>query len=344
MNAGTVLIVASAAAVLAFWPRHGLWARWRRAQGLACRIRREDALKHILKSQANGRTPTISSLAGALQISTARAARVLEELQAHELLAVEGGQLRLRTAGREMALHIVRAHRLWESYLAEHTGIAESQWHPLAEHQEHLLTPEQADALAARLGHPTHDPHGDQIPALDGALESEIGRSLNSVPPDTPVMITHIEDEPEAVYRQLIAQGLRRGMRVFVIEQTPARIRFWADGDEHVLAPVLAESVTVDLLPEYQTADLVDEEYLSNLKPGDSARVLDLSPACRGQERRRLLDLGFVPGTEVVVDRVSPAGDPTAYRLRGTVVALRREQAGLIRVEPSSDTRKAASQ
>jgi DtxR family Mn-dependent transcriptional regulator len=57
-----------------------------------------------------------------------------------------------------------------------------------------------------------------------------------------------------------------------------------------------------------------------------------LSPACRGQERRRLLDLGFVPGTPVEVDMVSPAGDPIAYRERGSVVALRREQADLIRV------------
>jgi len=47
-------------------------------------------------------------------------------------------------------------------------------------------------------------------------------------------------------------------------------------------------------------------------------------------ERRRLLDLGFVPGTTIEVEMVSPGGDPTAYRVRGTLIALRREQSSLI--------------
>ena len=73
-------------------------------------------------------------------------------------------------------------------------------------------------------------------------------------------------------------------------------------------------------------------EYLSGLKIGQRGQVLGLSPACRGPERRRLLDLGFVPGTEVVAEMQSPGGDPTGYRVRGTLIALRTEQAGLIRV------------
>jgi DtxR family Mn-dependent transcriptional regulator len=299
---------------------------------LARRIRREDALKHILKSEANGRMATLNSLAGALHITTGNAARLLEELEERELLTFEDGRLRLKPAGREMGLHVVRAHRLWESYLAEQTGVPEIEWHPRAEEQEHLLTPQQTDELAAKLGHPTRDPHGDAIPGSDGALEGDPGQSLNSVAPETPVLITHIEDEPDTVYRQLVALGLRPGMRAFVIEKSATRIRFWVDGNEHILAPVLAQNVFIQPLPEFRTADLVEEEFLSGLQPGGRTRVVGLSPACRGQERRRLLDLGFVPGTPVEVDMVSPAGDPTAYRVRGSVVALRREQANLIRV------------
>jgi DtxR family transcriptional regulator, Mn-dependent transcriptional regulator len=314
------------------WPRHGLRARWRRARELACRTRREDALKHLLLSDVNGRPATLESVAGVLQITTGQAARLLEELEERDLLTFAGGRLQLRSAGREMALHVVRAHRLWESYLAEETGVAEDEWHHRAERQEHLLTPRQTEALAARLGHPTRDPHGDVIPDADGPLQSDPGRSLNSVEPDTAVVITHVEDEPEPVYRQLVAQGLRPGIRAFVIEKSAARVRFWTDGREHVLAPVLAENVSVMPLPQFRTADLTEEECLSGLRPGGQARVLGLSPACRGQERRRLLDLGFVPGTLVEVEMVSPAGDPTAYRVRGAVVALRHAQANLIRV------------
>jgi len=324
------IIIAISAVALGLWPRRGLLWVWREAQQLACRRRHEDALKHILKSEANGRAATLESIAGALHITTGRAARLLEELVARDLLTFEGGRLRLRPTGREMGLHIIRAHRLWERYLAEETGIAEDQWHQRAEKQEHLLTPEQTEALAAKLGYPLQDPHGDVIPDSIGALKEEEGLSLNGVASETPVLITHLEDEPVAVYRQLVALRLRPGMRVYVIERTDARVRFWADGNEHVLAPVLAENVSVTPLPEFRSEDLVEETYLSSLKPGERTRVTGLSPGCRGAERRRLLDLGFVPGTVVEVDMISPAGDPTAYRVRGSVVALRREQAGLI--------------
>jgi DtxR family Mn-dependent transcriptional regulator len=116
------------------------------------------------------------------------------------------------------------------------------------------------------------------------------------------------------------------------MEKSSRRIRFWADGNEHVLAPVLANNISVVPLPEFKVEDLTEEEFLSGLRPGQQGRILGLSPACRGAERRRLLDLGFVAGTLVEVEMVSPGGDPTAYRVRGSVVALRREQAGLIRV------------
>jgi DtxR family Mn-dependent transcriptional regulator len=323
-------VVAGAAALI--WPRHGIVARWRRARSLAARSQREDVLKHILKSEADGRQPTLDSIAGALQVTTGQAANLLQDLEKHELVSYEAGVLLLKPSGREMALHIVRAHRLWESYLAEQTGVAETERHQRAERQEHLLTPQQADALSARLGHPTLDPHGDVIPDPKGNLPVDQGQPLHAVAAKTPVLLTHIEDEPETIYAQLRAQGLRPGMKVFVIEKSVDRIRFWADGNEHVLAPVLANNITVVPLPEFKTEDLTEEQYLSGLRPGERAKVLGLTPACRGAERRRLLDLGFVAGTPVEVEMISPAGDPTAYRVRGTVIALRREQAGLIRI------------
>ncbi|MFO1501815.1 MAG: iron dependent repressor, metal binding and dimerization domain protein [Verrucomicrobiota bacterium] len=319
-------------AALIFWPKHGLIGHWREARRLSSRVLREDALKHVLKAEVNGEWPTIHSLAGALQIKPNRVAQLLGEMEARGFVSYAEGKLRLRKTGRDLALHIIRAHRLWESYLAEQTGVAEAEWHQRAEKKEHLLSPKQAADLAAQLGHPTHDPHGDAIPAADGELRAERGESLNSVSVGTPVRITHIEDEPEAVYAQLCAQGLRAGMRICVLEKTGAGIRFWADGAEHVLAPLLADNISVTALTGLPASDLFEEHYLSGLKPGERATVLGLSPACRGSERRRLLDLGFVAGTPVAIELVSPAGDPTAYLVRGTMVALRREQAGLIRI------------
>lgn len=327
--AGLVLAVAAVA-----WPRHGFWSRWRRAQLLSERARREDALKHILKYEVNGESVSVLSVAGALQLRDGAAANLLRELEAGGLISFEAGRLALLPAGRELALHVVRAHRLWESYLAEETGVEETRWHRLAERQEHLLSPQETAALSARLGHPLVDPHGDTIPAAGAALPADAGQSVNTIACDQPFTIVHIEDEPDAVYAQLLRLGLRPGMRAYVMSKSPAQLRVWAEGREFELVPSMAQQLSVTPLPAVSPAELREERFLHELQVGERGRVLGLSGACRGPERRRLLDLGFVPGSIVAADLVSPGGDPTAYRVRGALMALRREQAGFIRIAP----------
>lgn len=76
---------------------------------------------------------------------------------------------------------------------------------------------------------------------------------------------------------------------------------------------------------------------LTDLQPGQSGIVVDLRN--RGLERRRMMDLGIVPGTTVVAEMRSPLGDPVAYRVRGALVALRRDQAKLILITDLSSER-----
>jgi DtxR family Mn-dependent transcriptional regulator len=324
-----------------FWPRAGLWDRWGRLRRHSARVLREDALKHILQAEGRGAGATIESVAGALGISSDRAATLLEEMDRADLveagLDAGGGSIRLSPAGRRTALHVVRAHRLWERHLADETGYAEAEWHPRADVLEHEITPEEADRLDARLNHPTHDPHGDPIPAADSGPLLPPGRPLAGLPAGAAGRIVHIEDEPETVYAQIVAQGLAPGTILRVLETTPRRIRFWAGEEEHVLAPIVAANVSVaPFEPGRDAAEAEPEAFgegLHALRPGERARVVRISPRCRGAERRRLLDLGVVPGTEIAAEIVSPTGDPTAYRVRGALIALRRSQAEMIRVE-----------
>ena len=132
--------------------------------------------------------------------------------------------------------------------------------------------------------------------------------------------------------RPASAIGLRPGMAVRILEKTHHKIRLWAEGTVHILTPILANNVSVTPFPDVVPGHLPGEAHLADLKAGHRARVLGLSPACRGQERRRLLDLGFVPGTWIESEMVGPGGDPTAYRLRGTLVALRQEQAAHVHI------------
>jgi DtxR family Mn-dependent transcriptional regulator len=328
-----ILVVVSVGAAVG-WPRRGLWARWREGRRLAARARQEDALKHILKCESNAQDATVLSVAGALGLRDFAAAALLRELESHGLVSFEEGRLRLLPAGRKLGVQVVRAHRLWESFLAEETGVAEARWHRLADRQEHLLTPQQTEALAARLGHPLHDPHGDRIPDTEDSLPADAGQSVNTVAVGRPFTIVHIEDEPEAVYAGLLREGLRPGMRAYVLSRDAEKLRLWADGREHELAPSTAQQLSVEAIADLTPERLREERLLPELPPGGRGRVLGLTAACRGAERRRLLDLGFVSGSEVAHQLASPAGDPVAYLVRGALVALRREQARFVRVAP----------
>ncbi len=142
---------------LVFWlfrPANGIFWRWQRARKMTERVLQEDALKHLHRCERHGRPPSLESLSGAMQISDDRAAQCMSELEARGLVLIEGENFRLTPRGRDYALHIIRAHRLWERYLADETGYAMESWHDQAELAEHSLTPEAVDALAAELGYP----------------------------------------------------------------------------------------------------------------------------------------------------------------------------------------------
>ena len=223
---------------------------------------------------------------------------------------------------------------MYERYLADETGFEETDWHDRAERFEHTLTEEQANALAARLGNPTHDPHGDPIPTADGHMVYSERTPLTSMEPNKPARIIHLEDEPEVVYAQLVAEGLHIGQVVRLLEASPQRVRFWAGGDEHLLAPVVAANIAVAPLQELPEEADASGTTLASLEPGQTARVTRLSHRIRGAERRRLMDLGILPGTVVSTEMSSMAGDPSAYRIRGAVIALRKSQAEMIYIEP----------
>ena len=325
----TVLLVG---AVVLFWPDRGLIWRLRRAFQASERVLAEDALKHLFDCDYKGRIGNLQSISGVLSISGNRAAEILQQLEAHELIQPAEGGYRLTPEGRSYALRVVRIHRLWERYLSDETGYDPAEWHQKAELHEHTTSPEEVEAMAARMGHPRYDPHGDPIPTASGDILPPQGRPLTEFAPDTLGEIVHVEDEPEAIYAQLVAEGLHPGQRVRLLEVSPERIRFVADAEEHILAPVLAANLSVLALTqdEEMTGPF---EKLSGLELGESAKVVSISPFLRPQERRRMLDLGLIPGTEVQAEIRSPAGDPTGYRIRGAVIALRREQADQVQVE-----------
>lgn len=325
------LAVAGVLLLALFWPATGLAWRWRRSLVASDRVEVEDALKHIWDGEYRQRPATLESLAGALGLSGRAAAELVDRLGRLDLLTHDDATLRLTPDGRREALRVIRIHRLWERYLADETGLDAREWHAHAERREHGTSVQQAEALAATLGHPRYDPHGDPIPMPSGELPPHQGMPLTRLSADVAAEIVHIEDEPEAVFAQIVALGLVPGMQVRLLDRTPHRLRVQAESDEVVLAPVVAANITVVVLDEATVPAAVTR--LSAIEPGEAAAVVALAASCRGVQRRRLLDLGLVPGTRVTSELRGPSGDPTAYRIRGALIALRRDQAAQIYVQ-----------
>ncbi len=312
-----------------FWPREGLIARIARGQLSTQRVLLEDALKFLFDCEYKNLGCRLNSVAGNLNISADDATRLLSRLKTMGLIRIDRDDFRLTDSGRSYALRVIRVHRIWERYLADETGIDQMDWHGHADLEEHRLTMEAANRLAEQIGNPVFDPHGDPIPSREGKLPKPKGQPLHTLPEGTIARITHIEDEPHAIYAQMVALGLYPGMEIYVIDVTEDKVEFVANGASCVLTPFFAANITVEVIPVRTTPD-EKHEVLSSLRPGERARVIGLSSNCRGQQRRRLMDLGIVPGTEVTAELRSASGDPVAYQILGATIAIRKDQTDLI--------------
>ena len=322
-----ILAILAAAAVW-FWRVSTRPARERRQL--------EDALKHLFEQEYRGRRASIASLSGALRFPARAIVALVGRMQAQGLVEPQGQEFRLTADGERMALQVVRAHRLLERYFADEARLPLADIHAAAERGEHSLTPAAADRLSASLGHPTHDPHGDPIPTREGAVPPAAGTPATAWPADVTGRIVHLEDEPEISFAQIVAAGLRVGQRVRIIESTPTRLVL-SDGEhEFTLAPAVAANVFLASAPE--AGQLSDVVRLSDLTSDQRAEVIGLDEVCQGFSRRRLMDLGFTEGALVRPFLRTFAGDPRAYDIRGTLIALRKEQASQVLVRPIADS------
>ena len=318
--------------IIIFLPRWGIVALFRRLQKNIDRVLVEDALKHIYDYESNQLQTSTESISINLSITKEQAEKISNRLEQMGLIDKKENSLILTSEGRSYALRVIRIHRLLERYMADETSVKESDWHSEAEEKEHAVSIEEANALAAQLGNPLYDPHGDPIPTDSGELPERKGISLSALKPGEFAIIIHIEDEPETVYAQIAAMGLFNGMQVRMIESSGTKIKFEADGEEYILAPIIAANITV--IPLTEKEDIIkDFKTLSSLKMNEEAVVVGIAKSCRGQQRRRLMDFGVVPGTKIKPIIRSIGSDPTGYIIRGATVALRKKQSDQIYIK-----------
>lgn len=318
-----------------FWPEKGLLAKLRWSKENKKRVLLEDALKHIYNCEEDNITSTIHSLSAVLSKEYQQVNVLLKRLESMGLLTINGEGFQLTTEGRKYALRIVRVHRLWERYLSEETSVPETAWHQQAEIKEHLFTEEEANKISRQLGYPRYDPHGDPIPTSSGYLPPHTERQLSEYSNGDIVQVIQIEDEPPSIYAKIIEKGIYLGVLIEILKKSKHGIHVLVEGKAHTLSTHLTKNIFVKAAPAEQKIE-ESPQFLSSLKSGEEAEVIGISRACRGAQRRRLMDLGIVPGTSISMAMISAGGDPKAYNVRGAMIALRNDQANFIHIKPVS--------
>jgi DtxR family Mn-dependent transcriptional regulator len=305
-----------------FNPKNGLFFKYLKVRKESEKTAIEDVLK-LLYHDSNISKNTIFN---ELDFSHSLLMESIETMIETGLVKKENELFSLTKDGHEYALRIIRAHRLWEKYLSEKTGFHKEEWHKRAERKEHELSSEEVEDLSTLLGNPRYDPHGDPIPTKTGKILEKKGMLLSDLPVFNFGKIIHIEDEPIAVYKQILKKNIHLDSQVYVKETSKNRLVFESEGEQFVLTPIVAKNITVISLDK---ADVIEEDTmrLSNLESNQKATIIGISKECRGENRRRLLDLGFVKGATVSIDLLNPLGDPKAFLIKGTAIALRNDQA-----------------
>ena len=293
----------------------------------------QHALKFLAECEYEETSVSLEKLSDHLSIPHEKAEQLVSDLRSADLIAADNFDL--TTSGREYAMHVLQAHRLYETYLARKTSIPESDWHKLAHVMEHELSNSDVRKLADELGNPRYDPHGDPIPSIMGEMPAKQGKLLKNYAAGWAGRVVHIEDEPPKLYARIVEAGIAPDTVLLIEQKDSQGMTIRVEGRTFRFSYDVIEKITVVDLAQDETFDY-SLERLASLHPGEQAMIVGLSPLCRGLERNRLLDLGVVPGSTVTVEIINPSGNPIGYRIRGACIALRLEQAEHIRIRKVS--------
>jgi DtxR family Mn-dependent transcriptional regulator len=205
----------------------------------------QDHLKAIYKLEGEtGERVPVTALARAQGVAAGSASEMVKKLAALGLAdntPYKG--VKLTPSGQQVALEVIRHHRLIEVFLAETLGLSIDAVHEEADRLEHVLSDELEARIDRALGYPTHDPHGDPIPSPQLEMrEAEASRPLAALGPGERAIVVRVPDDAELLPR-LAELGLVPGRSVEVRRREPLTVL--VEGEEHELDPDLAGAVGV---------------------------------------------------------------------------------------------------
>src|SRR5215471_19261649 len=180
----------------------------------------EDYAKAIYALELRGGSVSTNALAERLGVTPASASGMVKRLCEMGLVEHQPYHgVSLTEPGRRVALEVIRHHRLLELYLVESLGVPWDRVHEEAEVLEHVLSEELEELIAAKLGDPTHDPHGDPIPTRELTIEEGTTQTLQSLEPGARGTFVRVSDSDPEMLRFLADRGIAPGDTLEVVEK-----------------------------------------------------------------------------------------------------------------------------
>ncbi len=156
-------------------PKKGVIAKFLTRKGQQRKVELEDTLKEAFKQQGQGEY-ALANVSERLGYPHRKTRRLASTLAQRKLLSLQKDEFKLTDEGVKKANSLIRAHRLWETYLVNQVGLEAQQIHEDAERLEHLLSEELLDEVDQELGYPTTDPHGSPIPRKVNGIQFPLNR------------------------------------------------------------------------------------------------------------------------------------------------------------------------
>lgn len=222
-----------------FAPKKGYIYRFFQKRKLQKKIQLEDILKQALKLGEKG-SITKEKLMSKLAFNSSLVTKHLSTLKRNGLIETNNQQIKLTEEGGKEANRLVRAHRLWETYMVQQMGMTEEQIHEEAEKYEHLLTDDMVEEVDEKLGYPSTDPHGSRIPTRKDHPDFPLSHLA-------PKSLAQIDEEQinETVFTELRNLGLLPETNIEVLERTPNFIEVKLNGHTVRVPVKLAREINI---------------------------------------------------------------------------------------------------
>ncbi len=209
----------------------------------------EDYLKTIYMLEQQESPVSTSRVADARSVKPGSATSMIQRL--HKLNLVNYAKhygVTLTESGTEIALEVIRHHRLVELYLIEALGFSWDEVHEQADLLEHVISEKLEERMAAALNFPDFDPHGDPIPTKEGLIVDVRNKLLSTVSAGETVIVSRVLDDANSdLLRYLADTGLLPGSKITVIEVGPFEgpLTILVNGQERIIGNKVASSVLV---------------------------------------------------------------------------------------------------